>query len=229
MLAHKHEYSYVKPLGFMSSTACAWSICKDICSSCIGTRPTLLPHVAHLAMAGYIAQTRSRVVALGALHVCADSCVTCLQNKSRIDIGRLRRLSSAFGDYTTEGLTASTQASLPAGPRQPAPALDKTTADALKLVFGSKGSYAQVCAAGRGGACSGLPWPCETSHWQTSAGACLEQVEGGMSPVESHAQSKGVLTHAKNGPSSAGGQCIAAGGAGGCLPDESHAPLKGPP
>ena len=101
-------------------------------------------------MAGHTAHTMSRVVALGALHACADACIACLQNKSRIDIGRLRRLSSAFGDYTTEGLTASTQASLPAGPRQPAPALDRTTADALKLVFSREGSYAQVCAAGRG-------------------------------------------------------------------------------
>ena len=140
-------------------------------------------------MAGHTAHAMSRVVALGALHACADACVTCLQNKSRIDIGRLRRLSSAFGDYTTEGLTASTQASMPAGPRQPTPALDKTTADALKLVFGSKGSYAQVCAAARGGACLSLPCPCETFYWQTFAGACFTQVDGGNSlPVESHAQ-----------------------------------------
>ena len=90
------------------------------------------------------------MLAFGALHVGADTCVACLQNKSRIDIGRLRRLSSAFGNYTTEGLTASSEASMPAGPRQPAPALDKTTADALKLVFSRDGSYAQVCAAGRG-------------------------------------------------------------------------------
>ena len=92
----------------------------------------------------------SGVVALGALHINADTYITCLQNKSRIDIGRLRRLSSAFGDYTTEGLTASSEASMPAGqpgqPRQPAPALDKTTADALKLVFSREGSYAQVRA-----------------------------------------------------------------------------------
>ena len=72
-----------------------------------------------------------------------------MQNKSRIDIGRLRRLSSAFGDYTVEGLTAS-PAGLPvgagAGPGQPGAALDKTTAEALKLVFRREGSYAQVLA-----------------------------------------------------------------------------------
>ncbi len=68
----------------------------------------------------------------------------CLQNKSRIDIGRLRRLSSAFSNYTVEGLTASPAPVLPTGPRQPAAALDKTTADALKLVFRTEGSYAQV-------------------------------------------------------------------------------------
>ena len=120
----------------------------------------------------------SRVMALRALHACADSCITCMQNKSRIDIGRLRRLSSAFGDYTTEGLTASAEPSMPAGPRQPAPALNKTTADALKLVFSREGSYAQVCAVGREGACLGVP--CETSHWQSSARA-YEQLEGGVS------------------------------------------------
>ena len=126
----------------------------------------------------------SRVVALGALRACADACITCLQNKSRIDIGRLRRLSSAFGNYTTEGLTASAEPSmLPAGPRQPTPALDKTTADALKLVFSSKGSYAQVCAAGRGRACLGLPCLCEASHWQTLCRGVLgtPKVEGGVS------------------------------------------------
>ena len=67
-----------------------------------------------------------------------------LQNKSRIDIGRLRRLSSAFSNYTVEGLTASSAPVLPAGPRQPTAALDKTTAEALKLVFRTEGSYAQV-------------------------------------------------------------------------------------
>ena len=78
-----------------------------------------------------------------ALTVCMGS-----QNKSRIDIGRLRRLSSAFGNYTTEGLTASSAASsaaVPAGPGQPGAALDRTTAEALKLVFRREGSYAQVC------------------------------------------------------------------------------------
>ncbi|CAL5225145.1 g7925 [Coccomyxa viridis] len=64
-------------------------------------------------------------------------------NKSRIDIGRLRRLSSAFSNYTVEGLTASSAPVLPAGPRQPTAALDKTTAEALKLVFRTEGSYAQ--------------------------------------------------------------------------------------
>lgn len=72
-----------------------------------------------------------------------------MQNKPRIDIGRLRRLSSAFGDYTVEGLTAS-PAKLPvaagAGAGQPGAALDKTTAEALKLVFSREGSYAQVLA-----------------------------------------------------------------------------------
>lgn len=67
-----------------------------------------------------------------------------MQNKSRIDIGRLRRLSSAFGNYTTEGLTASPAALPSAGPGQPAAALDKTTREALKLVFSQEGSYAQA-------------------------------------------------------------------------------------
>ena len=69
-----------------------------------------------------------------------------VQNKSRIDIGRLKRLSGAFSNYTVEGLTASSAPVVPAGPRQPAPALDKTTAEALKLVFRTEGSYAQVRA-----------------------------------------------------------------------------------
>ena len=59
-----------------------------------------------------------------------------VQNKSRIDIGRLRRLSGAFGNYTVSGLTqanngAAAAAALPAQPSQPAralpPALDDTT------------------------------------------------------------------------------------------------------
>ena len=48
-----------------------------------------------------------------------------------------------------EGLTAS-PAGLPiragAGAGQPEAALDKTTAEALKLVFSREGSYAQVLA-----------------------------------------------------------------------------------
>ena len=67
-----------------------------------------------------------------------------MQNKSRIDIGRLKRLSGAFSNYTVEGLTASSAPVMPAGPRQPGPALDQTTAEALKLVFRTEGSYAQV-------------------------------------------------------------------------------------
>jgi hypothetical protein len=70
-----------------------------------------------------------------------------MQNKSRIDVGRLRRLSSAFGDYTVEGLTTS-PTEMPigggAGAVQSGAALDKTTAEALKLVFSREGTYAQV-------------------------------------------------------------------------------------
>ena len=75
----------------------------------------------------------------------SDCHIPSMQNKSRIDIGRLRRLSSAFGNYTVEGLTAGSTP-VPTGPRQPDAALDKTTADALKLVFSKQGSYAQVTA-----------------------------------------------------------------------------------
>ena len=64
-----------------------------------------------------------------------------VQNKSRIDIGRLQRLSSAFGNYTVDGLTESTVALPPVNGR---PALDSTTKEALKLIFTREGSYAQV-------------------------------------------------------------------------------------
>jgi hypothetical protein len=70
-----------------------------------------------------------------------------LQNKSRIDIGRLRRLSGAFGNYTVSGLTqANGAAALPAV-GQPAalpPALDDTTRDALRMVFSARGNIAQA-------------------------------------------------------------------------------------
>ena len=72
-----------------------------------------------------------------------------LQNKSRIDIGRLRRLSGAFGDYTVSGLTQSNGAAgLPAAgqPRALPPALDDTTRDALKMVFSTRGNIAQARA-----------------------------------------------------------------------------------
>ena len=86
------------------------------------------------------------------------------QNKSRIDIGRLRRLSSAFGAYTVSGLTGANAGSpsTTAAPVAPAaalaaarrgnagglaPALDDTTRDALKLVFSTQGSYAQASAS----------------------------------------------------------------------------------
>ncbi|EIE22124.1 ABC1-domain-containing protein [Coccomyxa subellipsoidea C-169] len=72
-------------------------------------------------------------------------------NKSRIDIGRLKRLSSAFGRYTVSGLTVTNpQAAVtnPAG-GSGAPVLDGTAKEALRLVFSQEGSYAQVriCAA----------------------------------------------------------------------------------
>ena len=84
------------------------------------------------------------------------------QNKSRIDIGRLRRLSSAFGAYTVSGLTganagppaAAAPAAAPAATLAarggasaslaPVATLDDTTRDALKLVFSTQGSYAQA-------------------------------------------------------------------------------------
>ncbi|CAL8467304.1 g6841 [Coccomyxa elongata] len=71
-------------------------------------------------------------------------------NKSRIDIGRLQRLSTAFGRYTVSGLTVT---NLPAGVTNrgssltaggPAvPVLDSTAKEALKVVFSRDGSYAQ--------------------------------------------------------------------------------------
>ena len=68
------------------------------------------------------------------------------QNKSRIDIGRLQRLSSAFGRYTVSGLTVTNPAA--GGPvvagEPSTPVLDGTAKEALKLVFSREGSYAQV-------------------------------------------------------------------------------------
>jgi hypothetical protein len=64
------------------------------------------------------------------------------QDKSRIDIGRLQRLSSAFGSYTVDGLTESTTALAPVNGQ---PVMDPTTKEALKLIFTREGSYAQVC------------------------------------------------------------------------------------
>ncbi len=74
-----------------------------------------------------------------------------LQNKSRIDIGRLQRLSTAFGRYTVSGLTVTnpvagvTDRGVSSAAGGPAvPVLDSTAKEALKVVFSRDGSYAQV-------------------------------------------------------------------------------------
>lgn len=77
-----------------------------------------------------------------------------MQNKSRIDIGRLQRLSTAFGRYTVSGLTVTNPAAgvtnrgvSPTAGGPAAPVLDSTAKEALKVVFSRDGSYAQVRAA----------------------------------------------------------------------------------
>ena len=74
------------------------------------------------------------------IHVCSA------QNKSRIDIGRLQRLSSAFGRYTVSGLTVTNPPAAVTNPAggPSAPVLDGTAKEALRLVFSPEGSYAQV-------------------------------------------------------------------------------------
>ncbi len=61
----------------------------------------------------------------------------CVQDKARLDISRLQRLSSGFGNFTTSGIRSTV-------PDTNAPALDDTSKEVLKIVFNSNGSYLQV-------------------------------------------------------------------------------------
>ena len=60
-----------------------------------------------------------------------------LQDKPRLDIGRLQRLSSGFGSFTTSGIRAT-------DPAAATPVLDNNAKEVLKLVFNQRGSYLQV-------------------------------------------------------------------------------------
>ena len=60
-----------------------------------------------------------------------------MQDKARLDITRLQRLSSGFGNFTTSGIRSSMSDAY-------APALDDTSKEVLKLVFNENGSYLQV-------------------------------------------------------------------------------------
>ncbi|KAL3139585.1 hypothetical protein ABBQ38_003904 [Trebouxia sp. C0009 RCD-2024] len=59
-------------------------------------------------------------------------------NKARLDITRLQRLGSGFGNFTTSGIR-STQPAAAANP----PALDDTSKEILRMVFDRNGSYLQ--------------------------------------------------------------------------------------
>ena len=61
----------------------------------------------------------------------------CVQNKARLDITRLQRLSSGLGSFTTDGIR-STQ------PGVATPALDNTSREILRMIFDKDGSYLQV-------------------------------------------------------------------------------------
>jgi len=60
-----------------------------------------------------------------------------MQDKARLDITRLQRLSSGFGSFTTSGIRSVSH-----DPN--APALDDTSREVLKIVFNGNGSYLQV-------------------------------------------------------------------------------------
>ena len=62
-----------------------------------------------------------------------------LQDKARLEINRLQRLSSGFGNFTTSGIRS-------AQPVASAPALDDTSREILRMVFDRNGSYLQVMA-----------------------------------------------------------------------------------
>ncbi|KAA6425975.1 MAG: eyespot assembly ABC1 kinase family [Trebouxia sp. A1-2] len=57
-------------------------------------------------------------------------------DKARLDITRLQRLSSGFGNFTTSGIMSTS-------PHLTAPALDDTSREVLKIVFNRNGSYLQ--------------------------------------------------------------------------------------
>ena len=61
----------------------------------------------------------------------------CVQDKARLDITRLQKLSSGFGSFTTSGIR-STAADTNV------PALDDTSKEVLRIVFNRNGSYLQV-------------------------------------------------------------------------------------
>lgn len=61
----------------------------------------------------------------------------CVQNKARLDITRLQRLSSGLGSFTTDGIRSSQ-------PGVATPALDTTSKELLRMIFDKDGSYLQV-------------------------------------------------------------------------------------
>lgn len=68
---------------------------------------------------------------------CCGNAMCYVQNKARLDITRLQRLSSGLGSFTTDGIR-STQ------PGAATPALDNTSREILRMIFDRDGSYLQV-------------------------------------------------------------------------------------
>ena len=86
------------------------------------------------------------------LQACLDTDLQlCIQDKARLDITRLQRLSSGFGNFTTSGIRSTTMDTT-------APALDDTSKEVLKIVFNRNGSYLQVIVC-----CTSACSPCSLS------------------------------------------------------------------
>ena len=91
------------------------------------------------------------------LQACLDTDLQlCIQDKARLDITRLQRLSSGFGNFTTSGIRSTT-------PDTTAPALDDTSKEVLKIVFNRNGSYLQVIVCCTS-ACSPCCLSCFAGH-----------------------------------------------------------------
>ena len=67
-----------------------------------------------------------------------------MQDKARVSIARLQRLTRGFSNFSVAGLqpTDASSGSPGLGPR---PRVSAPARDALRLVLSSEGSYLQVC------------------------------------------------------------------------------------